>query len=199
SPRFLYPELGPEKDAHTAASRLALALWDSLPDRELTEAAAAGRLDTPEAIREQARRMAADPRARAKMNEFFRRWLKLDAESELSKDPETFPGFDAALVADLRRSLGLFVERVVWSDASDYRELIRADYLLFNERLAKYYGTRVPLGEGFEPVLMDPAERAGVLTHPYLLARLSHRKVTSPIHRGVFLTRNVLGGFLKPP
>lgn len=199
SPRFLYPEHGPGHDTHTVATRLALALWDSLPDAELAEAARSGRLASEEEIRGQARRMASDPRAKAKLTEFFRRWLKLDAEGEISKDPEAFPGFDAHLVADLRRSLELFVEKVVWSEASDYRELILADYLLFNDRLAGYYNAPLPQGGGFQPVRLDPDWRAGVLTHPYLLARLSHHKLTSPIHRGVFLTRNVLGGILKPP
>ncbi|MEO5913927.1 MAG: DUF1592 domain-containing protein [Luteolibacter sp.] len=199
SPRFLYPDLASLKDDFTVASRLSLGLWDSLPDQKLLELAKAGQLRTQEQVKAQAQRMAADPRAKAKLNEFFQRWLKLDVESDINKDPAAFPGFDAALVADLRRSLELFVERVVWSEKSDYRELIEADYLLFNDRLANYYGVPVPEGGGFRPVKFDPAQRAGVLTHPYLLARLSHHNITSPIQRGVFLTRNVLGGFLKPP
>ena len=199
SPRFLYPDIGATKDDFTVASRLALGLWDSLPDKELLEAAGRGQLRTVEQVKSQCARMVADPRAKAKLKGFFQHWLKLDVESDLAKDPAAFPGFDDALVADLRRSLELFVERVVWSDASDYRELMEADYMLFNERLGKFYGVSVSSGNGFEPVKLDPEQRAGVLTHPYLLARLSHRSITSPIHRGVFLTRNVLGNFLKPP
>jgi len=38
-----------------------------------------------------------------------------------------------------------------------------------------------------------------VLTHPYLLAALSYKATTSPIHRGVFLTRSIVGRALKPP
>ena len=199
SPRFLYPELGKEKDDFTVASRLALGLWDSLPDQALADAAKAGQLRTPEQVQAQAQRLLADPRAKAKVAEFFQRWLKLDAEADLQKDAEDYPGFDSALVADLRRSLELFVERVVWGESSDYRELLEADYLLLNERLAKFYGAPMPEGGGFQPVKFEPAQRAGVLTHPYLMARLAHHDATSPIHRGVFLTRNVLGGFLKPP
>ncbi|BCX47554.1 cytochrome c [Haloferula helveola] len=199
SPRFLYPELGAEKDAFTVATRLALAAWDSLPDRELFEAAKAGRLGSHDQVLAQSRRLMADPRAKAKANEFFQRWLKLDAEGDLRKDPEAFPEFDAELVADLRRSLELFVERVVWSEKSDYRELLQADYLLFNDRLAKFYGVQVPEGGGFQPVKFDATQRAGVITHPYVLARLAHPDATSPIHRGVFVTRNLLGGLLKPP
>ena len=199
SPRFLYPELGKEKDDFTVASRLALGFWDSLPDQALADAAKAGQLRTPEQVQAQAQRLLADPRARAKVGEFFQRWLKLDAEADLQKDAEDYPGFDSTLVADLRRSLELFVERVVWGEKSDYRELLEADYVLFNDRLAKFYNAPMPEGGGFQPVKFDPSQRAGVLTHPYLMARLAHHDATSPIHRGVFLTRNVLGGFLKPP
>ena len=199
SPRFLYPELSVEISDFSAATRLALGLWDSLPDQALINAAKAGALHTPEQVRAQALRLMSDPRARAKVNDFFFRWLKLDIEGELRKSPESFPGFDAAMVSDLRRSLELFVDRVVWSETSDYRELIQADYLLLNERLSNYYGLQFPGGEGFQMVQCDPTQRSGVLTHPYLLARLAHHDTTSPIHRGVFLTRHVLGGILKPP
>ncbi|MBC8126127.1 MAG: DUF1592 domain-containing protein, partial [Gloeobacteraceae cyanobacterium ES-bin-144] len=199
SPRFLYPEIGTEKDDFTVAARLALSAWDSLPDQALLDAAKAGLLHTPEQVDAQAQRLIADPRAKAKLNDFFQCWLKLDADADLRKNPDHFPGFDEALVADLRRSLELFVEQVVWSGSSDYRELIQADYLLFNPRLAKFYGVPTSEKEGFHPVKFNPAERSGILTHPYLLARLAHPDSTSPIHRGVFITRNVLGGILKPP
>ena len=199
SPRFLYPEIGSGTDDHTVATRLALGLWDSLPDQALMDAAKAGQLRTREQVRHHATRMMADSRSRAKVNDFFLRWLKLDVEGDLRKNPEAFPGFDAPMVADLRRSLELFAERVVWSEASDYRELIQADYLLANRRIADYYGIAFPGGDGFQVVKCDPSQRSGILTHPYLLARLAHHDTTSPIHRGVFLTRNVLGGILKPP
>ena len=199
SPRFLYPEAITPPDDFSVASRLALGIWDSLPDKELKEAAVAGNLHTHGQVAAQARRMAAGPRARTKMDGFFKRWLKLDVEGELTKDGEVFPGFDEAIVADLRTSLELAVRRVVDSDQSDYRELLTADHLLLNQRLADYYGVAMPDGGGFQPVKLDSDWRAGVLTHPYLLARLAHNDVTSPIHRGVFLTRNILGGVLKAP
>jgi hypothetical protein len=100
---------------------------------------------------------------------------------------------------DLRTSLDLFTEGVVWSEASDYRQLLLSDTILMNERLAKFYGQQLPAGHGFRPVKMDAEQRAGVLTHPYLLATFSYTKSTSPIHRGVFLSRNILGRMLKPP
>lgn len=199
SPRFLYPELGGDKDDFTVATRLSLGIWDSLPDAALLDAAENGGLKTPEQVRGQAERMMGDPRAKAKLAVFFQRWLKLDAEGDLRKDPAHFEGFTPEVVADLRRSLEMFVERTVWGETSDFRELLRSDKLLLNERLAAFYKVELPEGEGFREVAMDPAQRAGVITHPYVLAKLAHHDGTSPIHRGVFLTRNILGGFLKPP
>jgi Protein of unknown function (DUF1588) len=86
----------------------------------------------------------------------------------------------------------------VWSDTSDYRQLLQADYLLLNDRLGKLYGQSVT-GSEFQPIKFDPKQRSGVVTHPYLLAALASSKLTSPIHRGVFLTRNIVGMALKPP
>ena len=210
SPRFLYPELAGQQDSHTVAARLALVLWDSLPDEALRKAADRGELMTPEQIRAQAQRMVRNPRTRAKMGGFFDHWLDTDEAQDLAKDPKTYPGFDAELIQDLRTSLNHFVESVVWSDASDYRQLLLSDELHLNAALRRYYGveknerppgaTHAPAeADAFIPVRFDPEQRAGVLTHPFLLSTHAYYRSSSPIHRGVFLTRNVLGRFLKPP
>ncbi len=198
SPRFLYPELGDEDD-YRVASRLALTLWDSLPDETLMAAAARGELSSPDPIREQALRMMADPRARAKLREFFHHWLAFDEAEDISKDPKAYPDFDEAVLIDLRHSLERFVDDVVWDDASNFRQLLLADYVYMNPRLAAFYGADVPPDDDFVPVKFEADRRAGILTHPFLLSMLSYHRSSSPIHRGVFLTRNVLGRFLKPP
>ncbi len=99
---------------------------------------------------------------------------------------------------DLRESLLRFVSGVVWSERSDYRDLLKAEHLLLNERLSAVYGGDV-VGPGFKRVNVDSGHRSGILTHPYLLALFAYHDSTSPIHRGVFLTRNILGRMLKPP
>jgi len=200
SPRFLYPALAQAgvRDDFAVAARLALTLWDSVPDGQLARLASEGKLKTREQISAAARRMVADPRAKAKLHGFFHEWLELDRAENASKDPKAFPGFDATMFADLRESLWLFLDEVVWSDASDYRKLVKADYLWLNERLAKYYGKQAH-GEEFQRVNFDPAQRSGVITHPYLLASLAYSRTTSPIHRGVFLSRNIVGLALKNP
>jgi cytochrome c553 len=213
SPRFLYPELEGRQDSHATAARLAMVLWDSLPDEALRKAADRNEVTTPEQIRAQAQRMIQNPRAKAKLRGFFDHWLDTDAADEIAKDPKAYPGFDAELVQDLRTSLNHFVESVVWSPASDYRQLLLSDEIHLNASLRRYYGvegarsTHGGAGGGstnavddaFVPVRFDPEQRAGVLTHPFLLSAHSYYRSSSPIHRGVFLTRKVLGRFLKPP
>ena len=200
SPQFLYPNLNlaEKPDDFENASRLALTLWDSIPDKKLAQAAAAGKLRTRGEIEAEARRMIADPRAKAKLHGFFHHWLELERAEGTSKDPKVFPDFTPELLADLRESLFQFIDGVVWSEKSDYRELLQADYLLLNERLGKFYGHTVT-GDEFQRVGFDPKQRAGVVTHPYLLASLAYTKQSSPVHRGVFLTRNIVGMSLKPP
>ncbi len=198
NPAFLYPGIGPQDD-YAVASRLALTLWDSVPDAALLKAAAAGELKDATQVRLQAQRMMKDPRAKSKLRDFLHHWLHVEEGAEIAKDQKEYPGFDQGVVMDLRTSLDLFAESVVWSEQSDYRQLLLSDTILMNERLAKFYGQKVEAGAGFQPVKMDAEQRGGVLTHPFVLATFSYTKSSSPIHRGVFVTRNILGLMLRPP
>ena len=199
SPRFLYPDANGASEQYATASKLAFALWDSPPDKELLDAAAANKLGTKEEVAKQAERMLNDPRAKAKMRDFLLTWLKLDQAKELPKDAKRFPGFDEALAADLRTSLELFLDDVVWSPASDFRQLFLADELYLNGRLAKFYGSDLPPESAFKKVKLEADKRAGVVTHPYVMSSLAYTGETSPIHRGVFVGRGLLGIGIKPP
>ena len=219
SPYFLYADLptSASSSQYRVASRLALAIWDSIPDEPLLAAATEGRLATAEEIAEQALRMMDHPRTRLKVRRFFEHWLELD-QRDLVKDKQEFPEFDETVVADLRRSLELFVERVFWSPQSDFRELLLADYLVLNDRLREIYAPASAGAEAADPAAGNDAalnqesadlkfrevpfaarERSGILTHPYLLSAFAYHNSTSPIHRGVFLTRNIMGRRLNPP
>ena len=199
SPHFLYPDLPTGKTrSYRIASRLALGLWDSVPDERLLKAAREGKLENTEQVAAQAERMLKDPRTRTKILKFFHHWLDLDSERDLRKDSAAYPDFDQAKIAHLRRSLNLFIEELVWSEKSDYRQLLLAKHLPLNGDLAKFYGKKGE-GEEFRRVNFKPGRRAGLITHPYLLTTFAYRNNSSPIHRGVFLTRQMLGRSLKPP
>ena len=206
SPRFLFPELGAtEQDGFLMASRLALALWDSVPDQQLFKAAEYGQLKSVEQVRGEASRMAADPRARAKLRDFFLQWLKVDHFADLSKDSHQFPEFSPAVASDLRTSLDLFLDEVISSDAADYRQLLLSDALYLNGELSEFFGVEMPADAlkpgdpGFQKTTSRSGERAGVLSHPYLMAGFAYTSASSPIHRGVFISRSILGRTLRPP
>jgi hypothetical protein len=200
SPRFLYREVGTGKpDAFDVASRLSFGLWDSLPDRTLLDAAASGRLAARDRVSAQAERMVGDLRSRAKVREFLLQWLKVDQSPDIAKDPKEFSGFEPAVISDLRTSLELSLEDVVWGESSDFRGLLLGEDVYLNGRLAGFYGIKIPPDAPFQKLKLDPGARAGVLTHPYLLACFAYTNSSSPIHRGVFIARSVLGRSLRPP
>ncbi len=200
SPRFLYVGFNNQQlDDYDVASRLSFGLWDSLPDKALLEAAQAGKLHTPDDVAAQARRMLGDFRTKAKMRSFLHGWLNIDHLDVIAKDKQRYPEFDDVVSSSLRTSLDLFLDDVIWNGSADFRELLLADCLFVNKPLADCYGIQVEAEEGFQKVSGDPQQCAGILTHPYLMARFAYHKTSSPIHRGVFVVRSLLGRFLKPP
>jgi len=201
SPRFLYREIpfGPRPDRYTLASELSFNLWDTLPDFELMRAAEAGELDQEDGLSRQIQRMANDPRAWAKLRGFLLHWLKVDEVPDIVKEPKHYPDFDVAVASDLRTSLELFLQQKAWKGNSNYRDLMLSPDQFINGRLAKIYGVNLPPNSPFQPVQMDPNERIGVITQPYLLTRFAYLDGSSPIHRGVLILRNLLGRMLNPP
>ncbi len=199
SPRFLFRESPAGAEGFDTAARLSFGLWDSIPDQPLWDAAARGQLTTPDQIRRQAERMVDDRRTRAKVRDFLFAWLRVDLGPEIAKDATAFTGFSPAVAADLRTSLELFLDDCLWNGPADFRRLFLADTIPVNGRLAPLYGAALPRDAGFTPVRLDDGRRGGLLAHPYLLSVLAYADTSSPIHRGVFLARNVLGNTLKPP
>ncbi|MEM7476294.1 MAG: DUF1592 domain-containing protein, partial [Planctomycetota bacterium] len=198
---FLYPTAdNTSSQSQRVANRLALVLFDSLPsDRWLRRAAERNELRTENQIRAYAERFVGDQRVRAKTRDFLHSWLNLEHISDISKHAEKYPGFNEEIVDDLRKSLDRFLEHIVWSDESDYRQFFLSETRFTTLRLGEYYGKEWAAGgkEGLVPIQSDKA--VGLLHHPYLLSGLAYHDSTSPIHRGVFLIRFMLGRVLRPP
>lgn len=201
SPWFLYNELDGTLDDYDVASRLSFGLWDSPPDAALLQAAAAGELKKPEQVKAQAERMVDDLRARSKIRQFVMRWLRIDPARarDLSKDPTLFPKFDEAVASDLHTSLDMFLDDVLGSEDGSLHDLLTADSIYINGRLAEIYGADLPADAPFQKVKLKGEPRAGVVTHPLVLSNYAYSEFSSPIHRGVWLSRSVLGRFLMPP
>jgi len=201
SPRFLYREanaVAGTGDPFDTAARLSFGLWDSIPDQPLWDAAVKNQLVTSEQVRKQAERMVQDRRTRTKVRDFLFGWLRVDLGPEITKDAKEFSAFSPEITADLRTSLELFLDDVVWRNG-DFRRLFTDDEVYVNGRLAPLYGAALPPGEPFRRVRLDAGRRGGLLSHPYLMSVFSYSAATSPIHRGVFLARSIFGNTLKPP
>jgi hypothetical protein len=102
-------------------------------------------------------------------------------------------------VSDLRTSLELTIEDLLASDAADFRKLLLGESMFLNGQLAKVYKAEVPDGADYQQVTFSKDVRAGIVSHPYLLASFAYTGTSSPIHRGVFITRSLLGRTLHPP
>jgi hypothetical protein len=210
SPRFLYRlEFGmpdpaasdvAKLDDHELASRLSYLLWGSMPDDALFAAAEAHALQKPEELAKQARRMLADPRARAVVADFHAQWLGLGKLDTTDKDPAVFPAYNPLLKASWRQETTAFVNDVIFDGKGDLGTLLTAPYTRMNGDLATYYGVSGgPTGAAFQHVDLDPKQRAGLFTQPSVLAVNAHPNQTSPVHRGKFVRERLLCELISPP
>ena len=180
------------------ASRLAFFLWSTIPDDELLELASRNRLRRPAVLEQQVERMLADPKATALTENFAGQWLYL--RNLAIKDASTleFPDFDDNLRNSFRRETELLFEHVMRNDSS-VLELLTADYTFVDERLAKHYGIPGVYGSEFRKVAVADPRRQGLLGHGSILLVTSNPNRTSPVNRGVWVLKNILGAGVPAP
>ena len=180
------------------ASRLSFFLWSSIPDDQLLEVAMKGRLKDPKVLDQQVRRMMADPRSRALVDNFAGQWLVLRNVRDAAPDPDLFPDFDDNLRDAFQRETELFVESQLREDRSVV-DLLSANYSFLNERLARHYGVPNVYGDRFRRVTFSDDRRGGLLSHGSLLTVTSYPNRTSPVLRGKWLLETILGTPPPPP
>ena len=180
------------------ASRLSFFLWSSIPDDELLALAERGRLGAPDVLAAQVRRMLADARAAALVENFFGQWLYLRNLGRLQPDAELYPAFDDGLRDAFRRETELFLASQLREDRSVV-DLLRAPYTFLNERLAAFYGVPNVYGSHFRRVSLTGGRRAGLLGHGSILTATSYANRTSPVLRGKFVLEAILGAPPPPP
>jgi hypothetical protein len=174
------------------ASRLSFFLWSTIPDDELIDVAAKGRLQNPDVFEQQVRRMLKDPKADALINGFFGQWLALRNIQNSKPDTVTFPEFDEALRRGFLHETEMFLESQVRED-HPIPELLSANYTFVNERLAKHYGIPNVVGTRMRRVQYPDDRRAGLLGQGSILLTTSYADRTSPVQRGKWLLMNILG------
>ena len=178
------------------ASRLSFFLWSSIPDDELLDLATRGRLGDPVVLETQVRRMLADSRSRALVDNFVGQWLYLRNVPALTPDLYTYPDFNEGLRRAMKRETELFFEHIMREDRS-VLDLLTADYTFLNESLARHYGVPNVYGDAFRRVtLPEGSVRGGLLGQASILAVTSLANRTSPVVRGKWILENILG---SPP
>jgi hypothetical protein len=209
SPKFLFRfENQPETVAANTpypitalelASRLSFFLWSSVPDDELIEVAANNTLLQRPVLDRQVRRMLADPRSQALVNNFAGQWLHIRNVSGFRPSPELLFHFDDNLRQAFEQETELFFNSIIRENRS-VLDLLNADYTFLNERLAKHYGIPGVYGERFRRVQL-PADsvRRGLLGQGSILTDTSRPNRTSPVIRGKWILENIFGTPPPPP
>lgn len=181
------------------ASRLSFFLWSSIPDDELINIAATGKLHQPAVLKQQVARMMADQRSESLVTNFAEQWLYLRDIEAKTPDDLMFQDFDENLRAAFREETDLFLNEVLRGDHS-VLDLLTANYTFLNERLAKHYGIPNVQGNWFRRVTL-PADspRGGLLGQGSILTITSMATRTSPVVRGKWVLENLLSSPPPPP
>ena len=181
------------------ASRLSFFLWSSLPDDKLLDLASQGKLKAPGVLEQQVRRMLADHRSEALVDNFAGQWLYLRNLPAVTPDSVLFPDFDENLRRSMRRETELFFESILREDRSAL-DLLAANYTFLDERLPKHYGIADVYGSHFRRVTLGAdSGRGGLLGHASVLTVNAYATRTSPVLRGKWVLANILGTPPPPP
>jgi mono/diheme cytochrome c family protein len=180
------------------ASRLSFFLWSSIPDDTLLDVASKGGLKTPAGIDQQVRRMLADPKSQAFVDNFVGQWLQLRNLKTKQPNSHEFPDFDDNLRTALGTEAEMFFASIMREDRSVV-DLMTADYTFLNERLARHYGIPNVYGTHFRRVTLKDDTRRGLLGKGAVLMVTSHPHRTSPVLRGKWVLENILGSPPPPP
>ncbi len=205
SPHFLFVvETEPDETGvlpltgHQLATRLALFLWSSVPDEELLAAADAGVLADDRQYRQQIRRMLADPKSAGLGENFGLQWLGLRNFGGVVPDAKVYPQYSELLAGDLREEAVQFVSGV-FRENRPLTDLLAADYVVVNGRLAQHYGLSLPADADWQRVVVADGRRGGAATLGAVLTAASYPRRTSPVLRGRWILDELLGTPVPPP
>ncbi|HEX6277571.1 MAG TPA: DUF1592 domain-containing protein [Polyangiaceae bacterium] len=205
SPQFLYrTELSGTAGADglialddwEIASRLSYLAWDSMPDPALFAAARQGMLHTPEQVSAAAARVLAEPRALTKLVNFHEQAWRFSEYSRISPDRTAYPNAPQNLVDLVYPATTRFVQEIVQSGGG-LAELLTAPYAYADSALAPLYGRSV--SGGLSRIELDPSVRKGILMQVGHLASHAYAVKTDPIHRGLFVVRDILCRTIPDP
>ena len=197
SPHFIYKAESLELTAVERAYRLSYFLWNSAPDISLLNAARSGALSKNSSG--QVERMLKDPKASRFIDDFTRQWLQRDKVDDFGPDVRVFKNVRRMTVDSMGRE-GRELFRYLLENGLSMEHFIDSDYVMANDRLARFYALPAVKGDKFVPVkLPKDSERGGLIAQAGFLKLTSTDFATSPIHRGSWILKNLYNEKIEPP
>ena len=203
SPHFLFrvetaSQPGERLGGYELASRLAAFLWRSVPDEDLLDAVASGRLDDAAGLGSVAAEMLDDDRSNAMVFDLGEQWLLTRQAALVDPEYELFPDFDEALRTAMLEETRMVFD-AIWRSDRSILDIVDADFTYVNERLASHYGIPNISGDEFMRIELPQANRLGLLTQASWLSATSQRTRTSPVKRGKWVLEELLCSAPPPP
>lgn len=175
------------------ASRLSYFLWSTMPDDTLFDLADSGQLTDPKVITQQVERMLNDERSSAFVENFAGQWLSLREVGSNPPASDLYPRYDRHLEVSIVEESKAFFAEILNNDL-DLMNFVKSDFVVINERLARYYGIPGVRGDHFRRVTVpDGVHRGGIVTQASVLSVTSNGTRTSPVKRGTWVMKNLLG------
>ena len=175
------------------AGRLSYFLWSSMPDEALSQLAERGELANKQALAAQVERMLADPKSEAFVENFAGQWLGLREVGANPPAADLYPRYDRHLELSIVAESKAFFREILQNDLS-VMNFVRSDFVVINERLGRYYGIPGVRGDHFRRVAVpEGVHRGGIVTQASVLSTTSNGTRTSPVKRGTWIMKNVLG------
>lgn len=189
----------PNLDGYSLASRLSYFFWNSMPDEKLVELAAAGLLHQPAVLQAQVERLLQDPKSERFREDFLGQWLKLRQIAATDPDPKLYGEFKVDLQDAMVGETRSYFQELLDKDlGAEY--LVKSDFAMLNERLARHYGISGVTGSQFRRVALPAGSPRGpFLTQASILKVTANGTTTSPVPRGAFVMDRLLGQPPEPP
>jgi hypothetical protein len=198
SPEFLYlHEPVGALDGTSLANRLAYFLWNAPPDESLRNVS--NQFTQPAVLATQTERLLNDPRAERFRQDFLDQWLDQRDFDATTPDKHLYPEWGPHLREVVRQEPLHFFKELL---AGNYpaRAVVQSDFAMLNRRLAEHYGlTNVADANFHKVVLPADAHRGGFLTMAATMKVTANGTTTSPVKRGAWVLKKLLGEPPQPP
>jgi hypothetical protein len=207
SPNFLYRlETGTAQQGdvvalsgYELATRLSYALWQSLPDAALLQAAADQSLLTSQGYTAQVDRLLADGRARKILQRFHAQLLSASKYRDVSRDTKVFPEFNEQLKTSMVTEQTMLIDNVIFAENGTVSSLLTVPYTFADSNLAAVYKLPGNFTAKFDKHTFANKPRQGILTQVGFLASNATAIDSDPIHRGVFINDRIICSNLPSP